>query len=264
MNELANLFVLVTRPDPYGSLLCQQIIAAGGDALHYPTIAFAPPQDAARFMDDVKKLENYEWLIFISPQAVMASSPYLSAVMKDSVKIACVGEATAELLKQQGFTQIFLPSQEVSSEGLLNLTAFASVKEKSMAIIRGEGGREMIDRVLKERGAKVTTVIAYRRVLPDVSSALQAVFEKRVLQHQINVIIGTSVTAMLNLKLLANEAIWLSLKKIPAIVMSERIKQESLALGYENIEVSETASESALLLFLAKERNRLCQMKQPR
>lgn len=263
--SLADLCVLVTRPEPAGPLLCERIRAAGGAAVYYPVMAFAPPQDEQALKHHMEQLSEYEWLIFISPQAVSAALPWASPSLdRSSVRVACVGPATAALLAQQGFTNIIVPDDVFSSEGLLALPVFQSVKGVRIAVIRGEGGREKIDETLKARGASVLSVLAYRRVLPPLLPERQAALQAVLCSNQLDVVLGTSFLSMQHLKQLAGEALWPMLKKIPALVMSGRIQALSLALGFETVWVSEAASEAALLNRLAKERNRLCQMKQQR
>lgn len=145
--NLANVSILVTRPEPQGAELCQQITELGGHAISFPTIAFAPPPDADAFANAIAQLGGQEWLVFISPQAVRASVPAIRqrwTHLPSTVKFAAVGAGTAKALKAAGYDAALQPSSEWSSEALLALPEFQNVKDKHIAVIRGVGGRGLL------------------------------------------------------------------------------------------------------------------------
>lgn len=262
MNKaLSGLHVLVTRPDPAGSVLCQKIIALGGKALHYPTLAFAPPNNTAALKAALTALPKQDWLIFISPQAVAAALPMLNRDALKSVKLACVGGATAQALMAAGWTVAATPDTDWSSEGLLQLPAFQAPRGLRVAVMRGEGGREKIDHVLAHRGAHVLPVKLYQRVLPTVSDEKQAAITHALQDGCVNVILGASFLSVQHLKTLVGVSLWPLLKTIPLIVMSHRIETLVRALGFTEVQVSEAASEAAIIQLLVKERDSLCQKK---
>jgi uroporphyrinogen-III synthase len=250
--NLINLRVLVTRPEPQASELSQLIENAGGVAVNFPTIEFAPPLDMDSFHDAINHLGNQEWLIFISPHAVYASVPFIRQRWPEfppQVKFAAVGEGTAKALFEAGYNVAAVPENQWNSEGLLAMPVFqpSQISEQKVAIIRGVGGREYLDKVLAERGARVTPVIAYQRVLPqiDVTDYLSM-----LKQHRIDVIVCTSFEGVRNLKILFGQTGWTYLQVLPIIVMSERIKMLARDLGFQTIWVSRNASQTAILELL--------------
>src|SRR5205085_4052199 len=117
-------------------------------------------------------------------------------------------------LKQAGYNVDVVPT-EWNSEGLLNTFEFQNVKNKKIAIIRGKGGREVLDKTLREHGANVLNVIVYERILPDVDEEeVSSVFNQTI-----DAIVCTSYEAVKNLKLLASVS-WKDLQTIPLIVIS--------------------------------------------
>lgn len=233
MTDLHKLRILVTRPDPQGQELCREIAARGGVPIHFPTIAFLPPPNLEAYQSAIRQLDKQDWLIFISPQSVYAS---IASINKSpTVQIAAIGSGTAKALEQAGFTVNLIPEKEENSEGLLKLPALQQVSGKKIAIIRGAGGRELIDKTLAERGAKVLSVIAYQRGLPDVDITDCI---DRVTNHEVDVIICTSFEGVRNLRELLGESTWSNLQKIPLIVISERIKLLAEDLGFRRIWVT--------------------------
>lgn len=247
MVDLTGLRILVTRPQPQGDELCQQIAKFGGHPIAFPTLAFAPPSHPEALDEAITALGEQNTLIFISPQAVFAT---VSLIQKQwphfppTVKWAAIGAGTAKALRAAGWDVHIQPNQQWNSEGLLALPEFQHVQDQKIAVIRGLGGREWVDQTLTARGANVLSVVAYQRVIPNVDVAP---IIKQLSEHAIDQIIVTSFESAQNLKLLMGEAGWPLIQKIPMIVVSERIKLLAHELGFQTIWVAQNASAHALL-----------------
>lgn len=251
------LTILVTRPEPHCSELCRAIEVLGDHAIPFPTIAFAPPPDITSFHAAIQQLGNQSWLIFISPQAVTASVPAIRQAwpnLPPSVQFAAVGAGTAKALRAAGYDSAVQPDGEWSSEGLLAMPEFQQVRDMPIAIVRGVGGREMLDRELAARGAKLLPVIAYERVLPktEVTPCIHA-----LKTGQIHLVVCTSFESVNNLKKRLDKSVWPLLEKIPLIVMSERVKLLAEGLGFRTIWVTQNASQTAIVDLIAERRNEL-------
>ncbi len=238
MQELAGLRVLVTRPAPQGRVLADGIITRGGQATFFPTIDFIQRDVSA----ELAQLSAQEWIIFTSPQAVAALNP--DVLRKTTSKIAAIGAGTAKALTEAGVTVTLYPTAEWNSEGLLALPEFTHVTHQKIAIIRGVGGRELLDKVLAERGATVLSVIAYERILPKLDAGpVQAAIR----EHNFDCIVTTSATGVENLLTLIGPDLQKNVLTIPLFVMSERIKMLAEQLGFRTIVVIQTASNEAII-----------------
>lgn len=243
------MFVMVTRPEPAGKELCDYIESHGIQTVYFPTIIFAPPLDECQFHQSIQNLSEQDWLIFVSPQSVYASVNAMQKtwpILPAGIKVAAIGEGTAKALKAAGLNALY-PSQW-NSEGLLALPEFCNIKNSKIAIIKGEGGRAILETTLKHRGANVSTMIAYRRVMPnlDMDSYIQLLQSKKI-----SIIVCTSFESIQNLKkLLCTE--WSFLKEIPLIVVSERIKKLAHNLGFQTIWVASNASHEAIFARIGK------------
>jgi uroporphyrinogen-III synthase len=248
--------ILVTQPGERGLLLCQLIVRTGRRAMHFPTIAFAPPRDLHAFKLSLFSLQEQEWAIFVSKQAVFATLSMmreLNLSFPETLKLAAVGGVTAKVLQQVSGRDVLYPKDNWHTEGLLALPSFQAVDDKKIAIIRGEGGLLLLDKTLAKRSAKVSPVIAYRRTLPtiDVKPCLDA-----IQRGCIQAIICLSFEAVCNLQTLLNvenqsrNPLQL-LNKIPLIVASERIKSLARNLGFQTICVARNGSEEALFEVLS-------------
>ncbi|HVE44916.1 MAG TPA: uroporphyrinogen-III synthase [Gammaproteobacteria bacterium] len=237
--------VLVTQLQPQGGKWCEKIRASGGEAVYFPTIEIFPLVDTHAFHQALAALPHQARLIFISPQAVYLSMPHIKAYLPQlsNISIAAVGLGTANALREMGVSDILYPAQAWHSEGLLALPQFAHVTNQKIAVIRGEGGRELIDTVLSERGASILAVVAYRRVLPRQTVSLEDLFY----DSGFDIMMAGSFESVKNIKVLAGQFIWKRVKNVPLIVTSQRIKTLAEALGFETVLVVDRADPEIVL-----------------
>ncbi len=237
-NQLDGLKILVTRPAGQATTLINAIQEKGGIAHSFPLIEIRP---ATRSPDNLARISDYDWVIFVSRNAVECAWPLLPvSVLPESVKLAAVGQATASALEQNGCPANLVPSNHFDSEGLLAMPELAELTGKQILIVRGQSGREMLSESLRSRGAHVDYAEVYQR-LPT----------KQALTYEdddIDVIIITSGEALVHLQQLAIDTgkPWLFNKQL--LVLHERIAMRTRELGFTlNPVVADQASEAALL-----------------
>lgn len=237
--SLNGMRVLVTRPAPKGQILCGQLRAHGGRPIYFPTIEIFPPNDLPLFEKQISELQQYDWIIFTSPQAVYQ----IKSLPSEPTKIAAIGAGTALALREAKLPVHLYPQEEFNSEALLDFSELQNVKDKKIAIIKGEGGRELLSETLTARGAMVTEINSYRRALPVVNVDEYLDLLRR---NAVDVIICTSNDGLQNLKILL-EASWSNLQKIPMLVISERMQTRATELGFEKILLAKNPSFEAIL-----------------
>jgi uroporphyrinogen-III synthase len=253
MANLNGLEILVTRPPPEGLILCEQINLAGGHAIYFPVMTIEPLSDPAAIAalnENIKKLDTYDWLIFISPQAVYQSNMVIRAQWSSlpaNIKIAAIGGGTAQVLEQiAGYKIDYCPAENWGSEAFLSAPEFQSIAKKRIAIIKGEGGREILSDTLKARGAVVTEIIVYRRCMTNLSAQP---YLDLLAEQKIDRIICTSNQILEYVKKLLQEE-WDQLKRIPLIVVSERMQKKAQQEGFEHIVLAKNASINAMITIL--------------
>lgn len=108
--------------------------------------------------------------MFVSPNAARhAIEAMAPAVIPSGLRIFAPGPGTADVLRDLGVARVTVPEERFDSEGLLALPELADVRGRRIVIFRGEGGRELLADVLRERGALVEAIPCYRRVKPKQS-----------------------------------------------------------------------------------------------
>jgi uroporphyrinogen-III synthase len=234
---LAGHKVLVTRPFGQSQHLVRMIGLAGGEALVFPVIEIAPIE-AERWHG--LSLDGVDWLVFISRNAVECFLKGWRKPLPAGIKLAAVGEGTARAMETHGLRVDLQPARSTGSEGLLATAAMHEVAGKKMLIVRGGGGRELLADTLKARGANIDYVEVYRRTLPVVDD------DSRVRALTVDRVVCTSVVGVDNLcSLLGADIEALTAK--PLVVLSERIKQHALSLGFKRVLVTDDASDEAIV-----------------
>ena len=246
MNHRSRPQVLVTRPSPQGEALCDYLTAHEYAAIFFPVIAIQPissPEVATQ----IAALDYYHLAIFISRAAVTTSAPLIHTQWKllpPLLKWAAVGKGTAQALREAALPVDYHPETQWSSEGLLALPELQTVQGQKIALFRGEGGRELLAERLDARGALVTPMVTYRRVMPAVNVTP---YHHLLQQQQIDVIVCTSGEGVENLKKMMGESVFALLCKIPLVLVSERIMIMAKALGFTTCVLAKDGTHASIL-----------------
>jgi uroporphyrinogen-III synthase len=244
---LRGLGILVTRPAHQAGALIHMIEAAGGRAWHFPMVEIAPLDDPAGLNALIDRLDEFDFAIFISPNAVRHGLALVAArrTWPAQVRIAGVGPGTGQALADAGHADVLLPRTRFSSEGLLEREEFAQVAGKNIVIFRGDGGRELLAAVLRERGARVEYAECYRRARPTVDGAT---LRRLWTDAQVQVAIAASPDALRNLVAAVGPAGRAALLATPLIVVSPRLVEIARELGFAGpIQLARDAGDAPLL-----------------
>lgn len=163
MAPLAGRKIVVTRPQAQAVGLSEQIRAAGGIAIWFPTIEIEPLADNAALDSTLARLAEFDLAIFISSNAVSCTFARLSGPWPAAVTAAVTGPGTAAALAFHGITEVIAPPAQFDSEGLIAELARRNLCPSRVLILRGEGGREWLADTLRAQGVQVDSVASYRR-----------------------------------------------------------------------------------------------------
>lgn len=237
--------VLVTRPAHQAENLATLLAGQGMVAVLFPTLAIAGLADLKPVVRAFENMDNYQWLIFISANAVNFALQANGGKIPHSnrVHFAAVGQATAHSLKVAGLPVDVVPEQGFNSEALLAMPQMQDLSGQQVLIVRGVGGREELANTLRSRGAQVDYLEVYQRVVPTID---KAPIIELLMQNKLDVVTVTSAEALQNLLTMLGESHKL-LFNLPLIVVSERIKIIAAEMGFKRIVVAEGPSDAAIL-----------------
>ena len=171
--RLAGLGIVVTRPKRAAEPLAARLAAEGARTWVFPTLEIEDLAPDAALEALLRDLGRFDLAIFVSANAVEKGIAAVRriAAWPAALRVAAVGEATAEALRNSGISEVISPSQRHDSEALLALPRLRDVKGQNIIVFRGEGGREKLREGLEERGASVVYAQCYRRVRPKTDPA---------------------------------------------------------------------------------------------
>ncbi|PCI57675.1 MAG: uroporphyrinogen III synthase [Methylophilaceae bacterium] len=239
---LANIGVAITRPSNQARNLTQLIQAAGGNVISFPLIEIIPLEDYTLFESDIANINEYDWIIFISSNAVQNSMPrLLKHDISNHLQFAAIGPVTAKALSKFGIDNVLTPKDRFDSESLLSLPALQDMQGKKVMIVRGIGGREVLANTLKSRGAKITFAECYQRINPQTNCD---VLMQACAKQQLHSIVVTSSEAMRHLLALSGDADWL--KEITLCVNHARVAELPTQEGFK-VNVSDAPGDEAML-----------------
>lgn len=252
MNCITDLKVLVTRPEKQAENLCFLLEQMGAIPVKMPVLEIVPLESDARIREVLTGIQAYQWLIFVSANAVNFVLDANNGKIPDlqDIKVIAIGKATANALQNVGIAADLVPKQGFNSEAVLALPELQHIKGVCFLIIRGLGGRELLRETLIKRGARVDYLEVYQRIKPKVDTSP---VEKLLYKQDLGAIIVTSVEALNNLlKILGTKK--LQLFSIPLVVISERIGKIAAELGFQEIIISQQPTDSALVEAIQKGR----------
>ncbi len=180
--------ILVTRAREQASALSERLRSLGAEPIEFPTIRIVPPADGYAALEAVlattalpamhpspdsvagenKSHRSIDWMVFTSSNSVRHVLGWLEATGRDAralggMKIAAIGPATAEALRECGIRADFIPSESVAEAIVAEFPE--SVTGRRIVLPRAEEAREILPELWRNHGALVEVVPVYRTEL---------------------------------------------------------------------------------------------------
>jgi uroporphyrinogen III methyltransferase/synthase len=195
--------VLVTRPRDQAAEMVDKLSIMGAEAVEAPMIRIAPPEDPDPLIRSADRANDFDWIVFTSANSVEA---FMSALLDGTrdvrwlrhPRLCCVGTGTAERLARYGVKADLIPD-EFRGEALVAAMADSgSLDGQRVLVPRADIGRDIIAEGLRDGGALVTDVVAYRTVLEDAQQDDGPDVYRMLLDDAIDVVTFTSPSAVRN------------------------------------------------------------------
>lgn len=195
--------VLVTRPREQAADLIDALDALGAEPILAPMIRIMPPEDPGPLQRAAEDPARFDWIVFTSANAVDA---FMQAVLDgerdlralNGPRLCTVGTATAERLAHYGLKVDVVPDEFRAEAVLATLARFGPLDDARVLLPRSEIGREVIAEQLREAGALVTDVVAYRTVLEETQREDEPDVYGMLLEGRIDVVTFASPSAVRN------------------------------------------------------------------
>lgn len=148
------------------------LAAAGAEVVALPMLEIRAPEDTVALDAALGRLHAYDWLVFTSANAVDAVRTRLEALgLPDAAvgrgtAVASVGSATSAAFRAafpEG-TVTLAPAAQFRAEGLLEAFRVRGVARERFLIPGSDRAADLLPAGLREAGAVVEVVTAYRTV----------------------------------------------------------------------------------------------------
>jgi uroporphyrinogen III methyltransferase/synthase len=161
--------IVVTRARAQASGFAAELEALGAEVIQFPTIRIEAAPDADALRAAASQVGGFDWVVFTSTNGV---EHFWSALMEaglDSralagVRVCALGPATAAELASRGIRADLVPDEYVAEATVEALAAAADLQGARILLPRAEVARAVLPDSLRERGAEVVEVAAYRTV----------------------------------------------------------------------------------------------------
>ncbi len=167
--------VVVTRARKQASVLSRRLYQLGAYVVEFPTIAIEKLQELSPLHNALKKLHEYDWVVFTSQNAVSIFFDEMFALGLDAralqCKVAAIGPATRDALRRYAVVADLVPPEYVA-ESLVDAFGGVDVAGKNILVPCSVKARPALTKGLKEAGAIVDRVHIYDAVKPQIDSVL--------------------------------------------------------------------------------------------
>ena len=168
---LAGKRVVVTRAAAQAIDLLKALQHAGAVPILLPVIQILPPGDFSQLDNALRKLAEFDWVLFTSQNAVRIVHErleYLQIALTTSPAVGAVGRATAEEAATAGFYVTHISGRPLGAALVEELGS--QLESKSVLLPRSDRANPDIVTALKKHRACVTDVVAYRTISQDAQS----------------------------------------------------------------------------------------------
>ena len=194
--------IVVTRSRDQAGELMDMLEERGAEAIAAPTIRIVPPEDTEPLDRAAAQVSTYDWIVFTSANGV---DHFMSRVLATAdvrelkgIRICTTGPSTAARLERYGIRVDLMPSEYRAEAVVAALKASGSLAGKRFLLPRGDAARDVLADELRDSGAEVADVVAYRTVLAGTEREGDHDVYRMLLDRQIDAVTFTSASTVKN------------------------------------------------------------------
>jgi uroporphyrinogen III methyltransferase / synthase len=163
--------IIVTRAADQAGEFSSMMTGRGATVLECPTIKLVEPTSWGELDTAIGKLEDFNWLVLTSVNAVHFLFQRLNSLGLDarafgSCKVCAVGPKTAEAIAGHGIRPDLIPA-DYKAEAIVREFSTLAISGQRVLFPRADRAREIIPQELEQMGAHVTAPVTYRNILPE-------------------------------------------------------------------------------------------------
>lgn len=237
---LSGCRIVVTRPAARSGKLAGLLRGQGAEVLEIPCIRTQAKEDTYQLSQTFAHIRDYRYLVFTSPAGVEHFFELLYRMEMDvrcigAVKIAVIGPATGDALKQRGLCPQLMP-QEYNGAALGRLLNQSVQAGDRVLLLRSSmAGKELAERIQQGKQVQVADVAIYDTALacqePDAPADSAGERLKALLEEGgIDFVMFTSASAVRGF---AERAKGADFSKVHAVCIGQMTAQQAASYGMQ-------------------------------
>ena len=161
---------MITRAAAQSEALARELSGRGAIPIVLPLVSFTDPEDFSPLDRAIAQIEQFDWMILTSAQAVRAMTHRAADLQLPLVRtnhhlrVACVGPVTAEATRKANLPVEYI-ARTHSGVALANELA-NRLQGAKILLPRSDRANPDLPEALERHNAQVTEVIAYRTLRP--------------------------------------------------------------------------------------------------
>ena len=169
--------IVITRPLEQASRLKAMLEEEGAEVLELPLIRILPSEDRNLVAETFAGIATYEWVVFTSANGAREFFNVFFKAFGDirsfgPMRIACVGEATAEVVRRFNLEVELIPNRSTGEDLAQALVATNSLDSANVLVVTGNRNREILVGLLESIGhAIVDSLPIYQTDFANVKEA---------------------------------------------------------------------------------------------
>ncbi len=193
--------VLVTRPREQAADFVAQLQALGAEPIEAPMIRIVPPTDFGPLDEACSSIDQFDWAVFTSGNAVDAFMGRLLASDADvralgHVRLCAIGAGTAERFTRFGIKLDLLPAESRAEASCRRCSRWATSPDSGSCCRAPTSAARSSARNCASVAPRSTEVIAYRTVAIDPEREGEPDVYRMLLDGRIDVVTFTSPSAV--------------------------------------------------------------------
>jgi uroporphyrinogen III methyltransferase/synthase len=198
-NPLFGKRVLITRDIAGNRIFADKLASAGAEAVICDAIEIIDCTQQPMTQKALANLSAYDWVVFTSANGVAHTFDRLYKNGKDAralaeVKIACIGQPTADKLTDYGLKADFVPASFTSEAMSTEMIAAFDLRDRRMLLLRSQIAPKDIVKAFTDAGAQVTDVAVYSVIAREHDAEFISQITRQIENGQIDYITFTSAS----------------------------------------------------------------------
>jgi uroporphyrinogen-III synthase len=199
MKDFKGKVIAITRPIERSQEAVRIIENYGGQVLVAPTLELRV-SNTRSLIELCEKADELDWLIFTSPTAILSLFKHckdLKSRLNPQCRVAVIGPRTGNYLTEHDLEADLIPD-DYTAEGLLDAFNRIDIRNKNIGLPRTLAARDVLPQGLKNKGAHVFLVEAYKSALPQDRTSANKLIED-IINKKVDAVTFTSTLTVRNL-----------------------------------------------------------------